>query len=170
MIEELRPHLFPQDGTTTYIVLDGASVPGLLDALDQHQPEYVCLYAGELEPDVEECAPYLVQLIRDSEFTLWILQEGWGEHWGIFAHSKAGIKAMRKHCRSLLLVKDPEGKPLYFRYYDPRVLVSFMPICTAEQRPEVFGPVVAYLCEGDRNELLAFSNGSELHTAHIPIG
>ena len=163
MFEQLRPHLFPGDGTNTYAILDGASIPDLLDKLDECQPEYVCLYAGELEPDVEECAPYLVRLDPDSEFTRWVIDEGWGKHWGIFATSPADLRAMRKHFRTFLLVKDPEGKTLYFRYYDPRVLAIYLPATNANERESIFGEVSAYFFEtGDAEFVACRRRGSEL--------
>jgi len=134
-----------------YAVLDGASIPDLLEHLyADPRPEFVCLYRGELEPDIAEVAPYLVRLRRDTPFTDWLLVEGWGKHWGIFAITTANLMTMRKHFRTFLMVKTTEGKSLYFRYYDPRVLPRFLPTCTAEEIATVFGPVQSYLCE-DKN-------------------
>ena len=45
----------------------------------------MCLYRGELQPDMAEVAPYLVKLDRDAPFTDWVLDRGWGNHWGVFA-------------------------------------------------------------------------------------
>jgi hypothetical protein len=163
----LRPLLFldPQDPELhTYAVLDGASIPDLLDHLyGDPRPAFVCLYRGELAPDMAEVAPYLVQLKPETPFTDWLLSEGWGKHWGIFALSSADMIAIRKHFRTFLMVKSPEGKQVYFRYYDPRVLRIFLPTCNSEETGLVFGPVVSYLCEADRPAtLLAFGVESGL--------
>jgi len=163
MSEALRAALFPDDGEKTYAIIDGASCEELLEKLDEFQPEYVCLYAGELEPDIEEVAPYLIRLDPDSEFTRWVIDEGWGKHWGIFALSPSDLRTLRKHFRSFLLVKDPEGKTLYFRYYDSRVLRLYLPTCTGAELQTVFGPVKDYICESDRPEValsIAHENGS----------
>ena len=160
--QELRRHLFPDQeggGLKTYAVVDGASIPDLLDHLyGDPRPEFVCLYRGELQPDMAECAPYLVQLQSDAPFTDWLLAEGWGKHWGIFAIAKADPIAMRKHFRTFLMVKSPEGKQLYFRYYDPRVLRLYLPTCNIGETNLVFGPVLRYIIEGKQPEtLLCFS-------------
>jgi hypothetical protein len=158
--QALRPHLFPQDaGLNSYAVLDGASNPDLLDHLyADPRPEFVCLYRGELEPDMAEVAPYLVLLKRDHPFTEWLLAEGWGNHWGIFALSPVGLKAVRTHLRKFLMVRDPEGNQIYFRFYDPRVLRIFLPTCNAEELRALMGSLRAYLCEDARPGLmLAFS-------------
>jgi hypothetical protein len=68
---------------------------------------------------------------------------------------------MRRHFRSFLTVYDPDGKPLLFRYYDPRVLRVYLPTCDARELETVFGPVVAYLLEGeDPGDLLRFELSS----------
>ena len=143
----LQTLLFPHDGAHTYAVLDGASCEDLLGKLAEFHPESVCLYTGELGPDVREVAPYLVLLPEGHPFAEWLLVEGVGKHWGVFARSPANLQAMRKHFRTFLLVKSPEGRTLYFRYYDPRVLRMYLPTCSAPELRAVFGPVTSYVVE-----------------------
>jgi hypothetical protein len=155
----LLKNLFPDDGEThTYAILDGASIPDLLDKLyADPRPEFVCLYRGELEPDMAEVAPYLVRLKPDEPFAKWVTAEGWGRHWGIFALSKADLKTVRKHFRTFLMVKDPDGKKLYFRYYDPRVFRVYLPTCNKAETATVFGPVGHYIFEDENpGKLLRF--------------
>lgn len=162
-IEALESELFAERRAQAFAVLDGASVPDLLDRLDRDRPEYECLYRGELAPDMAEVAPYLVKLERGSEFTQWTIERGWGRHWGIFAVTRADLRALRRHFRRFLVVHDSDGKPLYFRYYDPRVLRAFLPTCTHEELADVFGPVIAFLVEGANPEVrlrLRLSAGS----------
>ena len=161
--EELRKTLFAYDGEATYAVVDGASCGELLGKLREHRPQSVCLYAGELEPAVQEVAPYLVELLPDGPFSEWFLDGCFGRHWGIFARGSGGMRAMRKHFRSFLLVKGPDRKTLYFRYYDPRVLTMFLPSINAAERGRFFGQVSAYFCETTDGEFVAFGrSGAEL--------
>jgi len=156
-IERLRQLLFANEDESTYAVLDGASVPGLLDKLHEAKEPWACLYRGELEPDLAEVAPYLVKLNRESPLTDWILTEGWGNHWGIFAVTPAGLEALRRHFRRFLRVKDHTGKILYFRYYDPRVLQVYLPTCNAPEIRFVFGPVTSFLAEhGETKQVSVF--------------
>jgi hypothetical protein len=152
--DALKQQLFGGDGAV-FAVLDGASVPGLLDRLYGNvRPEFECLYRGNLEPDMAEVAPYLVRLEADSEFTSWVLSEGWGKHWGVFAVTPADLRAMRMHLRRFVKVHDAEGKPLYFRYYDPRVLRTYLPTCNAKELADFFGPVAKYVGEGEQPDTL----------------
>lgn len=165
IIQAISDQLFASEEQHAYAILDGASVPDLLDRLYELEPEHVCLYRGELEPDMAEVAPYLVKLEREAQFTDWVLAEGWGQHWGIFAVSSVELDALRRHLRGFLMVYDPDNKPLYFRYYDPRVLRIYLPTCNSEELKTVFGPVESYFLEDENSEMglrFSYSNG-ELH-------
>ncbi|HVF51080.1 MAG TPA: DUF4123 domain-containing protein [Pyrinomonadaceae bacterium] len=155
--EALSRQLFSEEAANVYAVLDGAAVDELLDKLYTHEPEYECLYRGELEPDMAEVAPYLVCLRPDAEFTLWLFEQGWGQNWGIFVVTDADMRTLRRHFRTFLIVYDADGKPLYFRYYDPRVLRLYLPTCNDDELETIFGPVVSYLLEDeDPQTLLRF--------------
>ena|SRR5271165_1138239 len=148
-VDVLRERLYREEGSAVFGVLDGASVPGLLQKFADLQPEYVCLYRGELEPDMAEVAPYLVKLERDGPFTDWVLDRGWGNHWGVFAESSVDLATLRRHFRGFLTVHDESGKPLLFRYYDPRVLRTYLPACNAEELKTIFGPLQSYMMEDE---------------------
>ena len=158
--DSLHRELFADKSASIYAILDGASVPGLLEKLAEHAPEYTCLFSGQLDPDLAEAAPYLVRLDPADPFTDWVLERGWGNHWGIFAAlpASAAFKAVRKHLRSFLRVRSPEGKPLLFRYYDPRVFRVYLPTCNGQELRTVFGPVRMFMLESEQaDELMRFT-------------
>jgi len=156
--KSLLHQLFTDTPLQAYAILDGASNPALLDHLYAEQrPEFACLYRGELEPDIAECAPYLVKLEVNSVFTQWITGNGWGDHWGIFALADCDFKTLHRHLRTLNMVYDPESnKSLLFRYYDPRVLSVFLPSCNPEQLTEFYGPIKAFFAETGSGQLASF--------------
>lgn len=157
VVQAVSRYLFAEPGANVFAILDGASVPGLLTSLYRYQPDYVCLYRGELQPDMAEVAPYLIRLEPAAEYTAWVIAHGWGNHWGIFAVSHADVREMRQHFRRFLIVHDSSGKPLLFRYYDPRVLRVYFPTCNAKELMTVFGPVTCYILEDDnRGSALRF--------------
>ena len=174
LAKALRPHLFPAgraEGSRTYAILDGASVPGLLERLAEDAPEFACLYRGELAPDMARVAPYLVRLEPDAPFTDWVLAEGWGRHWGVFVLSFAELAGLQRHFRRFLIVKDPMGRQIYFRYYDPRVLRVYLPTCNAEELKFLFGPVEGFALEDeDASVVLRFSReGEALRIERSPL-
>lgn len=145
-LSALKAELFSAPSATVFVVLDGATVPDLPDNLAAFKPSYVCLYRGELEPDMAEVAPYLAILERDHLFTEWVLCNGWGRSWGIFGRSQAPLPELRKHFRRFVKVEN-EGKRLYFRFYDPVVLRVYLRNCTTQESQHFFGPVTSYLME-----------------------
>lgn len=154
LANSIHQRLFADGRLNVFAVLDGASIPELLDRLYGERPEFFCLYRGELEPDMAEVAPYLVHLKGDSQFTRWVIEQGWGRHWAIFAVSPADLRQMRRHFRGLVMVYGPDDEPLYFRFYDPRVLRVYLPTCTGEEQAEVFGPVLSYAMEAEQDDVL----------------
>ena len=154
--QSLVKYLFSQPATNVYAVLDGASVEQLPQLLWEHEPENICLYRGELEPDIAATAPYLVKLEYDHPFTKLVCEQGWGKHWGIFVLTPAevDIRMLRNHFRRFLMVYNPNGKLIYFRYYDPRVLRSYLPTCNSQDIKIVFDPVGSYITEDEDPSML----------------
>jgi hypothetical protein len=171
--QSLVKYLFSQPQTSVYTVLDGASVEQLPQLLWEHEPENICLYRGELEPDMAAVAPYLVKLEYDHPFTKLVCEQGWGRHWGIFVLTplEVDIRILRGHFRRFVMVYDPDGNLIYFRYYDPRVLRVYLPTCNAEEIKTVFGPIGTYITEDDDpNHLLCFASiDDKLQTQKITI-
>ncbi len=171
MVEPIASEIFAE-GVSTYAVLDGASIPELRQYLYAMKPEHECLYIGELTDDMAEVAPYLVELEPEAPFTKLVLDQGWGKHWGIFAVSETGIRDLRQHFRRFLTVYDPDGKALLFRYYDPRVLRSYLPTCTPDEVGKLFGPVKAFFAEGEKQEtMMRFEqNAGQLMKRQVELG
>ena len=88
-----------------------------------------------------------------------MLRDFWGSSWGILVGLPfhVELRALRKHLRTFLLVKNHKGKLLFFRYFDPRVLSVYLQTCNASEAEHVFGPVSWYAMESERGlELLRF--------------
>jgi hypothetical protein len=133
-----------------FAILDGAQDETLLGALHADgAPRWRCLFAGELAPDMASVAPYLVELEHGSAFTRRLLGEGWGQNRGVFLASATPLPALWRHVRAQTRVYGPNLDPLFFRFYDPRVLRSYLPTCTARQLVEFFGPVGFYIAEDE---------------------
>jgi hypothetical protein len=133
-----------------YAILDAAQFEGLLDRLyGPEAPVFECLLPGELEADMAAVAPYLVRLEQGSAFTQWLLQNGWGLNRGVWLTSALPLSALWRRLRSLVQVYGSAGEPLYFRFYDPRVLRMFLPGCDAAALQEMLQGVRFYISEGE---------------------
>jgi hypothetical protein len=76
-----------------------------------------------------------------------VIDNGWGNSWGVFLRTETSIRELRRHLRGFLRVRDEAGRRMIFRYYDPRVLRAYLPTCWPEELETVFGPVESYLME-----------------------
>jgi hypothetical protein len=140
-----------------YAIVDAARNEEIHPALLAADCPTLSLYRGDAAVRMAEVAPYLVALERGSRFTRWLLERGWGDSWAVFVVSPAAAEPLRNHFRRFLMVQMPDGRSVYFRFYDPRVLRVYLPTCTPDELKTIFGPVERYVAEGeDPGETLAF--------------
>ena len=126
-----------------FAVIDACDAPAVPPRLRElGEDRAVSLYRGRAEEELWGIGPWLAQ--ADAETCDWIAGDLWSTPWGIFAIADADLDTMRTHFRRLLVVKSPEGDPLYFRLYDPRVLPPFLAACTEAELDELFGPIRAF--------------------------
>lgn len=147
--ERIRQVLWPTAATvplSVWAVLDLARDRRTHAALLASRLDFVCLYAGRIPRELELVAPHIVELPPGHRFVDRLLDEGFGQSWGIFAKI-ADPTALRHHLRKLLKMRDESGRTLLFRYYDPRVLGPFLRTCDAEQLRTMFGPVKSFVAE-----------------------
>lgn len=139
----------------SYCVVDAARLEEQLDvAKEKADPNsYWCLYQGASAEQLSNVAPYLFISWpnRQAAPTLldWLFADGWGNAWGIFALSRATPDVLYHHFRRFLMVRTEAGQPLYFRFYDPRVLRRFLPTCNPAQLTDFFGPIRYFLVEDE---------------------
>ena len=133
----------------TYSILDAARIFGELDTAQKLQTNFLSLYMGQSEELLSSVAPYLFSYQPESEFGKWLLEKGWGNSWGMFVETHVTLEDLRKHFRKFLLVKTEDGKELYFRFYDPRVLRIFLPTCDEQQLKDFFGPIKMFAMENE---------------------
>jgi hypothetical protein len=151
LTDELCP-LFPE--RRSYAILDAARDEKIYPALLAADCDWASLYRGDAAARMAEVAPYLVELDRDSQFTHWLFEEGWGNNWGIFLRSAAGLEPLRNHFRKFVMAQLPNGRSVYFRFYDPRVLRAYLPTCTEDEVKAIFGPVDRYAMENEDGQTL----------------
>ncbi len=141
-----------------YAILDATRSPRILELLRESVEYSRSLYEGDEGDAMWEAAPYLVDLAdKRSRLVRALVTEGLVRRWGIFFLSTRPFRDVRRHFRRFLMVQDEAAERMYFRFYDPVVLRAFLPTCTAVQAKEFFQDIEAFLVEGDRGELLRFT-------------
>jgi Domain of unknown function (DUF4123) len=138
-----------QKNIPEYMLLDGAKILDELDDLLKKSTRHACLYKGGSERSLASVAPYVAFVAGNEKFLSQVHTDGWGAAWGILFSAYAGLDELVYHFRKFLMVETEEGKQLYFRFYDPRVLRTYLPTCDEKQLTEFFGPVRSFFCESE---------------------
>jgi hypothetical protein len=146
-----------ESGHDVWMIVDGARDRRIYGLLLDTYLNYTCLYQGDLSPEIEVVAPYLVQLEYGDSYGDKLIERAWGSSWGLFLKCDSSMESLRRHLRTLLTVKDQRGNMLLFRYYDPRVMRVYLPTCFPEELKTVYGPINRFWMEDeDPNTLLEF--------------
>jgi len=147
-----------------YAIIDGARNSQLPYKIATSGCVHRSLYEGESERDLAGVAPYLVRLSEPGELLQYLTGRGWGQSLGVFLRSGYAFQDLRQHLRRYLMVRTPSREVVYFRFYDPRVLRTFIPSCRQPEAVEFFGPIQTYWVEGARPQTLIdfTSNGCEV--------
>lgn len=159
------------DAGELYAIVDGCIGPEVSDLADALGPERAaCLYLGVAAENYRDKAPYLLRVDRALALAL---PERFGDAaWGCFARSTAGFEAVRRHVRGLLTVTSPEGQSWLFRFWDPRLLPTFLRASTADELNAFFGPVSAFaLVTGAGEAFAAYRDPAIVEAApRRPVG
>ena len=173
-------HILTRQGPALFTVLDASRDGMVNDLLQSSRLRYQPLFDGETAEQVAPHMPALVELgqggasgvgTEAQTFLEALLRSGWGKGWGIFCTSAAPLDEVLAHFCSFLLVRTKERRPVYFRFYDARVLRAFLPTCEPQELSAIFGPIASYLVESDRPDtMLVFSQGADgLITARVSL-
>lgn len=139
-----------KDDEPLYAVLDAARDPAILKLLQRSGEPAQSLYNGRRSEQLADVAPYLARVPAGSRLFDDLVNEGWGQSWGVLAVCDAPFAELRRHLRRFLVAQTEDRRALYFRFYDPRVLRPFLDAATDPQRRAFFGPISAFLFEGRR--------------------
>jgi len=137
-----------------YAILDAARDTRIHSRLFESGIEAVSLFRGDQAVEIADVAPYLVPLNREDSIAEWLFTYGWGNSWGITIESPAGLRELGRHFQALIIVYDPRGTPLYFRYYDPRVFRTYLPTCNELELKTFFGQVNSFYLEAENPDYL----------------
>lgn len=136
-------------GVPLYAVLDCARNRTMHPWLHGTRAPAWCLYRGELPLELRAAAPHLLRVGRGHDYARQLVQLGWGQSWGVYFASQAPVRELRRHLRRFLRAQTEDGRIFVFRYYDPRVLRVFLPTCTPAELDQFFGPIEAFVAEGE---------------------
>ena len=103
------------------------------------------LFEGKQAKQLEHVAPHLFACDFEGTVPWMVLRQlGTGEA-GVVLQSSLSFHKVRHELRKRLnVVRQKSNRKAYFRFYDPRVLRVFLPVCTREELAEFFGPFTKF--------------------------
>lgn len=132
-----------------FAIVDSSRDESILPLLKASNNQYQSLFEGVRAEWLEEFAPYLVYLPKNSPLLEQLVEDGWDKNWAVYFTSRGSLERLVIHLRQFLHVKTHEGEKLYFRFYDPRILRMFLPTLTWNEKNNFFGPISCYLTEDE---------------------
>ena len=151
LTEKLMDALQDDEASNLYAIIDGSQAIELAYIARMMGHEAYTLFSGDMAAAVAHAGPCLVILDRPLPYLEnWV--ESMGKNAGVLLQSSATLEALCVHLREIFVVKDEEGQDYFFRYYDPRVIRTFLPTCTDQELMEFFGNVTRWICEDETSE------------------
>jgi len=147
--------------------LDLATIPHYLYKIKSE-----ILFDGELGRFAAQVAPHFIPVPRDSEYF-----DHWDQHLGtcsgiLMITKLAPPRKVLAHLRKRYVVKDEADREYLFRYFDPRVLRTFIPTCTQAEAAAFFGPLRMIIVESEEPRQVWIceksDSGVSIHAAALP--
>lgn len=130
-----------------YLLLDAAASADIPTCLAGFNSGARCLFDGQVQDELGDVAPWLVEVTRHQAVTSWFVEEGLGQNWGVIIQSRLELPKLKTRLKRFLRVEDDSGESLFFKFYRPRNLNSVLPVFEADQRASFFKGIEAYFAE-----------------------
>lgn len=129
-----------QPDSYKYAVVDLAAATSLRSAvLGKLRTVAEPLLARNAPIQVLEVGPWIVRLSKAEDIARALGTVGPDSPWGYYVYTSVDIVSLRQTLRRFNLVGLPGSpKPVLFRYWDPRVMRSFLEIASRSQRRSLF--------------------------------
>ncbi len=156
---------------TPYLLIDCAGIPGGEARIPTHIfSELECLFTGDLAVELADVGPYLGRLRSFDSDVASGVEDLLGRHVGTLVvledpapdADELTFSQLHRHFRKFNVVYGPDNKPLFFRYYDPRVLPEVLRVTDATQRTQFFGAVEYLIHLNEKKEAVSVGRANEL--------
>jgi hypothetical protein len=140
--EHLKSMLWGSAQARVCAFVQGSVVPRLREQLGSAEvSDWDCLWRGALTPADQLRAPYVVELLRVSAFTDWLLDEVAGTYpgWGVLGVTQEPLLKARELGRSLMEVRLPGGDVSNWNWLDPSLWGELLPQLDSAQLEDAFG-------------------------------
>jgi hypothetical protein len=148
-----------------YLLIDCAGIEGGADRIPKHIfSELECLFTGDLAIELADVGPYLGSLKSFGSEIFNEVEDLLTRSIGILVVLNATLpegtdrsfSQLHRHFRKFNVVYGPAGKPLFFRYYDPRTVGDVLKVLDAKQLDDFFGIVSTFVLIQDTKQVIQY--------------
>lgn len=157
-----------------WVLIDAAGLELGREGIQEDSFEQLdCLFTGDLAIELRDVAPYLGLLALQREDAAATLHALSAQASAVMLLDPPGkdltFPEVHRHLRKFNVVYGPDGAPLFFRYYDGRVLPSVLESLEATQAEAFFGPFRSLVVAGDDGDAIKLEliNGQLAKTTNI---
>ncbi len=152
-----------------YVRSEGESLFAVIDAARDRQLGWIAHTEATTRPlslfnppgarCLAQVAPYLAPIDPAGPlFAAW--EQRLGGSVGLLLLTHVTMRELRAHLRSIFVAVDSRQQECFFRFYDPRVLRTYLGQCTPKEGAAFFGPIRRILCDGAAGgHVLSYSLG-----------
>jgi hypothetical protein len=154
-----------------YGVLDCAIDPALHEHVARLEPEQAACLFERVAPEVKRVSPHVVELAPADPLSKAWRAQGWGRNWGVLFSSLADLRTVKLRLKRFTQARLPDGSgPVLFRFWDPRVLRSYLPLLESADVPAWFTDIDRWIVPTeDGAGSIRFSNhGGAVHAEPGP--
>ena len=153
---KLEQLLFEEKELKTYAIIDAAKEGAIPYFLEGMKATYGSLLQGDDAKKLASVAPYIVALEQGSDVSRWYLEKLYGKSIGFVLKTNWSIEGLIQFWARKVKTRIPGTEEKgFFRYYDPSVLIEYLPILEEDNElMEFMGPTNSILVEAQNPEHL----------------
>jgi Domain of unknown function (DUF4123) len=137
-----------------FVILDGAHFKSKMDQAILLNENHHNLYTGISPAHLEPLGPFIFEFPHNQEFYEWYMENVQANSRGLIVESIHTFNEVKSHFKTLIKVRTESGHNLFFRFYDSRVIRSFLPTCQEAELIDFFGPVQSIFAQSVEADIL----------------
>ena len=148
-------------------IVDSARNDEVFRYMIEGEMDFRSLFEGTMDVQSYGVSGFLVDCQKGSPLMKWMTTEVWGDNCCIFFTSKASFDDLFAHFQKFNRVYLEGDEVVLFRFYDPRVLRTYLPTCNSKEIDLFFGEIESFFAEcknagsikvfGKKNEIGGYS-------------
>ncbi len=143
-----------KDACNLFGIVDSARNDEVFRYLVIGDVQYKSLFQDTMDIQSFGVSGFLVECKKESQLFQWMTSEAWGDSFSIFFTSKSSYDELFSHFQKFNRVFLEGDDVVLFRYYDPRVLRTYLPTCNKEEIEIFFGAVRNFFAESEEPEVI----------------